>query len=177
MSSECQLMGSDNCGIGKECSNENCDYKICNNCAEKLLKYNNNNFFDTFDCPACTRTVVYRFNSSRSLSRKIKLCGKNLWECISPLVFIFSILWAAICWGRFISYVLGHIGYWTNDKEFFCENFLIYSILGWIAFCLLILLLIIFVTACTFMLACVIIICEAIYIEYVNVHYRSVLID
>ena len=46
MSSDCQILGGPNCGIGKTCPNENCDYKICNNCAEKILEYNDE-FFDT----------------------------------------------------------------------------------------------------------------------------------
>ena len=74
MSTECQVLGgSPNCRIGKTCPNKNCDYRICNYCAEKILKYNDNPFFDTFECPACIRPVVYRFNTSRNICRKISI--------------------------------------------------------------------------------------------------------
>ena len=176
MSMECQVLGGPNCSIGKTCPNENCDYKICDRCAEKILEYNDE-LFNTFKCPACTRPVKYSFNTPKIICKKIHNCFKNFWEMISPLVFIFSLLWSALCWGRLISFLLGHIGYWTGDREFFNDQFFLYAILGWIAFCFFIILSMVTIGAICFFLGFIILISEAIYIECIDIQYRSVLID
>ena len=70
----------------------------------------------------------------------------------SPLLFTFCIVWSALCWGRLVSFLLGHIGYWTDDSEFFNEQFFLYAVLGWIAFCFSILLSFIALCAICFLL-------------------------
>jgi len=176
MSRECQVIGGPYCTVGKTCPNENCDYKICDCCAEKILEYNDE-LFDIFKCPACTRPVKYRFSNPKRIFKKIHNCFKNLWEMFSPSLFAFCVVWSALCWGRLVSFLLGHIGYWTDDSEFFNEQFFLYAVLGWIAFCFSILLSFIALSAICFLLGFIIIVCEAIYIECIDIHYRSVIID
>ena len=176
MSSECQVLVGPNCRIGKTCPNNNCDYKICDRCAEKILKYNDE-LFNTFKCPACTRPVRYSFNNPQRICKKINNCFKNLWEMCSPLLLFISLIWSVLCWGRLISFPMGHWGYWTTDKKFFNEQFFIYAILGWVAFCFFILLSMIALGAMCFLMGFIILIYEAIYIECIDIHYRSILID
>ena len=176
MSIECQVLGAETCEIGKTCPNENCDYRICNRCAEKILEYTEEEIFNTFKCPACTRIVTYSFNRSK-IVYKMKRWFKNMYECIGQFIIIISFLWSVLCWGRLVSMGLGSIGFYTDDMDFFNERFLIYSILGWLIFCLF--LGSVFITVCilTGIGTIIYVLFEFLYSSYIDSRYRTIIVD
>ncbi len=173
---ECQVLGAETCEIGKICPNENCDYRICNHCAEKILENSEEEIFNTFKCPACTRPVTYSFNGPKFIY-KMKRCFKNSFNTISYFIIIASLIWSVLCWGRLVSMALGKVGFCTNEMIFFNERFLIYSIMGWLIFCVFLGCVAITVCIGACIVSLMYILFEFIYLSYIDSRYRTIIID
>tara|TARA_A100000164_G_C21870395_1_gene754826 strand:- start:513 stop:1067 length:555 start_codon:yes stop_codon:yes gene_type:complete len=142
MSYECQIIGENNCGIGKECTNNNCDYRICDSCALNILKHSDHdNIFCKFNCPACQRPILFNFdriNYLRHYLFYIKKCiNKFFVKNIFPPFFIFSIIWGCLCIGRVFLIILNNFGFMKGMSTDFFDQFLIKSIMGWVLLCIL----------------------------------------
>ena len=143
MSYECQIIGEDNCGIGKECTNNNCDYRICDSCALNILKHSDHdNIFCKFNCPACQRPILFNFNK-RILFFYYFVYFKNYMKKLFlnhfiPFFGVSSLIWTCLCIGRIFIILLNHSGFMIGmNNDFFFDEFLIKSVIGWIILCFL----------------------------------------
>jgi hypothetical protein len=138
MSLECQIMGCDECSTGKECQNDNCDYRICDGCALNILEHlDNKNIFSEFDCPACKRPISFNFNKKIYLFHIKKYIKKLFFVHFCPIFSIASLIWTCLCVGRVFMLLLSHMGFMKGKSTDFFDQFLIMSIMGWIILCLL----------------------------------------
>lgn len=177
MSIECQVLGAELCEIGKTCPNENCDYRICNRCAEKILENSEEEIFNTFKCPACTRPVTYSFNGPK-LIYKMKRCFLSFYKTIVQIIMMVSFIWSILCWGRLCTMFLHYIGFWgASDLTFFNEQFFIYAIMGWLLFVFFILCVIIAISIITGLVGFGYILYELLYLAGMGECHRTILID
>ena len=142
MSYECQIIGENNCGIGKECTNNNCDYRICDSCALNILKHSDHdNIFCKFNCPACQRPILFNFNK-RILFFYYFVYFKNYMKKLFlnhfvPFFGVSSLIWTCLCIGRIFLILLNHFGFMKGMNNYFFDEFLIKSVMGWIILCFL----------------------------------------
>ena len=141
MSSDCQIMGCNECTIGKECTNNNCDYRICDRCALNILKNTNYNIYNKFNCPACQRPILFNFDK-RILFFYYYVYFKNyikkfFFNHICPFFGVSSIIWTCLCIGRVFLILLNHFRFMKGMTNDFFDEFLIRSIMGWIILCFL----------------------------------------